>query len=92
MTEVDKYFTVPWAPGMEERQLDGAAWKYLSKKMAELRVTLALTKTDPQLLRWQVVMDLYARGQQSNAQAAMMLGLGMLDALEPLTALPAGWS
>lgn len=81
MSEAEKFATVPWAPGMEERQLEGVAWRYLANKMVEARAALRLADTDPSIFRWQVILDLYVRGPGCNAQAALMLGLGLLDQL-----------
>lgn len=75
------FLTVPWAPGMEERQLDGRAWQGLREKQRLMQVALSVTHCDLQLFRWQTIMRIMDDGKRANPYACLMLALGMLDSV-----------
>ncbi len=78
----EQFTTVPWAPGMEERQMTGQSWAYVAERKSLIRFACAVSGVDPQNFRWGVVMDLAqsaAKGEHPNAADVLMLGLGLLD-------------
>ncbi len=78
----EKFFTVPWIPGMEVDQMPLELWQAITEHRQRAERLIERKGISMALFRWTVVQ----RIMQSDAGAAlpaMMLGMGLLEEYHP---------